>query len=65
MRNLLYMQLNEKEKELIDLRYTYKVPIIEICNLYFFSESTYYRRMKKILKKLNNYCLIFRELFED
>lgn len=44
--------LSEQERELILLRYVNEVPVADLAKLYGISRFSLYRKMKKILKKL-------------
>lgn len=63
MRNLLFEQLNHKEKRIMVMKYDGKMTISEILDALYISESTYYRWMDKIYKKLGDYFKIFEGLF--
>lgn len=44
--------LEEEERELVLLRYVNEVPVSVICNLYHMSRFSCYRKLKRILKTL-------------
>ena len=64
MRDILYMQINEEDKEYIDLRFTEKLSVYDICSRLYISESGYYRRMRNIYKILLEHFVIFEEIFK-
>lgn len=61
---LLYEQLDRNEKKLIDMKYRDGLKVREISNILYISESTYYRKTKKIFEKLLGYYNIFADLFK-
>lgn len=62
IRNLLYMQLDEEEKYLVDLIYEKKLSVQKICKLLYISDSTLYRKRRKIFEKLSEYLDEFQDL---
>lgn len=59
---LMYLQLSDKEIRLLELRHKYFYSSIESARIMYLSQSTYYRTMKEIYKKLLHYYIVFRKL---
>lgn len=64
LRDLLYLQLDDYEKKIMDLRYNEKLSVFDVVDKLYVSESTYYRQFKKIIIKLEDYISSFEELFK-
>ncbi|WP_297376493.1 hypothetical protein [uncultured Helcococcus sp.] len=64
IRDLLYYRLNDKEKNLIDMRYKYEMDVEEISNELYCSHSTYYRKMRQIYRKLSQELAEIKEIIK-
>lgn len=60
---LLFSQLDDKEKDLIEMKFKYRMSVHDICLILYISESTYHRRMRKIYDKMSKYINEFKGLF--
>ncbi|MFM1515366.1 sigma-70 family RNA polymerase sigma factor [Helcococcus ovis] len=60
---LLFSMLDKKEKDLIEMKFKYRMSITDICTILYISESTYHRRMRKIYSKMSKYIKEFEGLF--
>lgn len=58
---LLLLQLNDKDRELIQMRYLQHLPVQTICLRLFLSKSSFYRRHSRILEDLAKYYQDFME----
>lgn len=63
LREILYDLLDDKEKQIIDMRFKENLCVFDIVEVLYISESTYYRRLKKIYEKLYRYYDSFEDLF--
>lgn len=64
IRDLLYMQLNEEEREIIDMIFIDKMSVIDIVDQIYISQSTYYRMIRKIYGKLAKYLDEFKDILK-
>lgn len=64
MIDLLCLQLSKNERDLLELRYKNKLSSSQIARRLFMSESTYFREMRKIYKKMEKYYIIFEDLLK-
>ena len=64
LRNLLFLQLNEDEKFLINLRYSKNANVNKVAEELYISSRQLYRKQKAILDKLDRYIDEFKEVFE-
>lgn len=62
---LLYSKLSDEEKKYIDLYFREGLSVLEITQIMYVSESTYYRRMRNIFRKLSNYVKEFEAIFKS
>lgn len=63
LRDLLLDQLTYYERRILNMRFDMKMEISQIVHILYISESTYYRKMKIIYRKLIKYLDLFEDLF--
>lgn len=64
LRNLLFLQLNEDEKLLLNLRYAKNTNVHKAADKLYISSRQFYRRQKAIMNKLDRYVDEFKEVFK-
>lgn len=64
LRNLLFLQLNEDEKFLLNLRYDKDTNVNQAADKMYISSRQFYRKQKAIMNKLDRYIEEFKEIFE-
>ncbi len=64
LRNLLFLQLDEDEKCLLNLRYNKDVNVHQAADKLYISSRQFFRKQKAIMNKLDRYIDEFKEIFE-
>lgn len=65
LRNLLISQLSDDERYLLELRFDRGKKVYDITQELYISEATYYRKLRGIYSKLEEYYDLFEGLFND
>lgn len=63
LRDLLFEQLTNEERHIVDMKYNRGMNVKEMIRLLFISEATYFRKLNGIYCKLIDYYNIFEDLF--
>ena len=64
LRNLLFLQLEEDEKLLLNLKYLKNMNVHKVSEELFISNRQFFRKQKAIMDKLDRYVDEFKEIFE-
>lgn len=64
LRNLLFLQLNEDEKFLLNLKYEKNMNVHQAADKLYISSRQFFRKQKDIMNKLDRYVDEFKEIFE-
>ncbi|NLW52980.1 MAG: hypothetical protein GXY87_06445 [Tissierellia bacterium] len=65
LRDIMYKLLSDGEKNIIYLKFEKRYSVLEILDIMYISQATYYRKLNGIYDKLAIYYYSFEDLFSD